>query len=38
MDNALKKFIKSVLQQFNAQYSASYLSSNITDIVDKLDC
>lgn len=35
-DNALKKFFKNMLQRFSEKHNEAYLSSNITDIMDKL--
>jgi hypothetical protein len=35
-DNALKKFFKTLLLQFNSQYSALYLASNIANYSDML--
>mmetsp|Transcript_19021 Transcript_19021/g.32490 ORF Transcript_19021/g.32490 Transcript_19021/m.32490 type:complete len:166 (-) Transcript_19021:8-505(-) len=35
-DNALKKFFKVIIQRLSEEHSEQYLSSNITDILEKL--
>ena len=35
-DNALKKFFKGILKRLSEEHSEAYLSSNITDISEKL--
>jgi cytoplasmic iron level regulating protein YaaA (DUF328/UPF0246 family) len=35
-DNALKKFFKTVITKMSQEHSESYLSSNITDLLDQL--
>mmetsp|Transcript_14284 Transcript_14284/g.22236 ORF Transcript_14284/g.22236 Transcript_14284/m.22236 type:complete len:147 (-) Transcript_14284:10-450(-) len=35
-DNALKKFFKSILQRLGEEHNEIYLTSNITDIMEKL--
>ena len=35
-DNALKKFFKGILQRLSEEHSEIYLTSNITDIMEKL--
>ena len=35
-DNSLKKFFKSLLQKMSQEHSEAFLSSNLTDMIDKL--
>ena len=35
-DNALKKFFKGILVKMSQEHSETYLSSNITDILERL--